>query len=233
MDELITMLIKKKQEEEQMEQLKELAVGLELLAITSALVSNDSESSGLKPGQLRIQDLSALRLPDFDLLSDKLGMSKETYTRLKNRWGPLTKFDFKSNYRKFGDHTKEFYGIITASPTGRKRLYLGQVDNPSNKVPFGMGVRIYEDGEFEEGFWLNGKQHGYGRCIFPKGGVYQGHFKLDQKHGNGEYSYTSGEKFIGHYVNDNRDGEGVWHLEDGTVKKGVWIDNELEVEYKL
>ena len=231
MEEFITMLIKKKQEVEQMEQLKELAVGLELLAITSTLVAKGSSSGDTKDGKLSNQELSALRLPDFDTLSKLIGISSDTYTKVKNRWGPLTKFDFKSRYQKFGNHTKDFYGVVRTLSSGQKRLYLGQVDDPSSKTPFGMGVRICDDGEFEEGFWIDGKQHGYGRCIYPDLTVYEGRFKLNEKHGDGEDKYTNGSRFVGHFVNDSKDGDGAMHYKDGTVKRGLWVDGDLEREY--
>ena len=214
-----------------MEQLKDLAIGLELLAITSSLVSQNTENSDIKEGLLKNQDLSAFRLPSFEVLSENINMTTEAYNTLKGKWGPLKKYDFKSHYKRFGNHTKELYAVLSTLGSGKKRLYLGQVDSPTSKVPFGMGVRISQDGQFEEGIWLDGKQHGYGRCIFSNGGVYEGHFKLDNKHGLGEDTYSSGNKFAGHYVDDKKDGDGAMHYKDGTVKRGLWINDELEREF--
>ena len=211
-------------------QIKELNISSDRLRKIADLMDKQ-EIEQMKPVLVEDQHISALQLPDFETLSQKIEMKQETYDRLKNKWESLPKFDFEGNYKKFGEHTKEFYSYVDFSGNGRKRMYIGQL-KPSTKISLGMGVRVYVDGEFEEGFWLKGKQHGYGRCMFPKGGVYMGQFKLDKKHGLGEYTYADGEKYIGHYVDNSRDGEGSLYLTDGAVKTGLWLDNQLEEEYE-
>ena len=91
----------------------------------------------------------------------------------------------------------------------------------------GRASEFTNNGQFEEGYWYNGKQQGKGRCIFRRGGLYEGEFKLDLKHGKGEYRFASGAKYIGHYWDGKRNGEGIWYEDDGEIKKGIWENNEL------
>ena len=160
-------------------------------------------------------------------------MSKIKYDQLTGIWNKLGQFNFKDNMEIFdpGEHTHHFYKFFDKSPSGRKRMYIGQIKSETEKYKQGIGIRIYFDGEFEEGFWHQDKQHGNGRCIFRKGGWYQGGFDHDDKHGYGEYTFLNGEQYRGYYANDNRHGEGSFINDDGEISKGRFEDGEMKDEY--
>ena len=97
------------------------------------------------------------------------------------------------------------------------------------KIRQGMGIRIHENGEFDEGYWENNVQHIKGRWIFKKGGCYEGEYNKHQRHGKGTYTYLSGARFIGHYKNDQRHGQGEEYDADGNLtKKGRWNDGHFQ-----
>jgi len=182
------------------------------------------------PKRLDSNDVSQLLLPDYDLLKLKIGMSREVYDQTKGIWQSLGQYNydhFKPKYTKF---TSEFYQIFGEFESGVKWLYIGQVV-PDSDIKQGQGIRVYSHGQFEEGYWFDGKQHGKGRCIFKHGGLYEGEWKLDKKHGNGEYTFKDGDKYIGHYCNEKRDGEGMLIHFDGTIEKGLWEAGQLLHEY--
>ena len=128
-----------------------------------------------------------------------------------------------------GDHTSDFFAYQDVGPKGTRRIYIGQFLERGSKIMQGMGIRIYTNGEFEEGYWKNGKKHGYGRSIYPKGGVFEGEFKNNAKHGYGEYTFADGEKFIGNYKDGKRHGDGTVIKPDGTTTSGRY-ENDVCVE---
>ena len=189
------------------------------------------EKDELSPVNLKTNDISQLTLPDFHYLRRKLNMTSSTYKRTKGVWeGRGGQFDYSDNPMEDNSCTKSFYIHIDFSPTGRKRLYIGQMKNDGEyKTKTGKGIRIYEDGEFEEGYWLHNKQHYKGRCIYKMGGCYEGGFNQDDKHGKGTYIFLNGSRFEGYYFKDDRQGYGTEYNANGeVVKKGKWNDNVFQ-----
>ena len=98
-----------------------------------------------------------------------------------------------------------------------------------NNIRHGIGIRIHEDGELEEGYWQNNLQTLYGRQIYKQGDWYQGGFLRHQKHGSSVYTYFKGAKFIGEYRNDQRNGKGTEYDVDGKIiQKGEWHEGEFQ-----
>ena len=202
------------------------------LGITSDMlgrVSDILEDDG-RPKKLESNDISNLRLPSFDSLQRLIGISEESYNRVKDIWEKLGQYNYRNFEPKYGNHTSEFYQMYGTFENGISWLYIGQIV-PNSDSKQGKGIRIYNHGQFEEGYWLDDKQHGKGRCIFKHGGLYEGEWKLNRKHGYGEYTFKDGDKYVGHYCNEKRDGEGVLIRADGTIERGLWEQGDLIYEY--
>ena len=110
--------------------------------------------------------MSSLRYPDFHYLRRKLSMAPASYKRTLDVWEARGgQFSYKASDLKQIAHTDDFYKYVDYSPAGRKRIYIGQIcpHSENSVIKQGMGIRVYEDGEFEEGYWFNNKQHQRGR----------------------------------------------------------------------
>lgn len=81
--------------------------------------------------------------------------------------------------------------------------YQGQMKMMKNKdgieimVHHGKGIQTWPDGSKYEGYWHEGRMHGYGRLIKANQGVYEGEFKADKADGKGMYTYYSGDSYEG------------------------------------
>ena len=50
----------------------------------------------------------------------------------------------------------------------------------------------YNNGDYYEGNFLNGKKNGVGKYIYHNGDVYEGSWLNDMKHGEGTYRQATG-----------------------------------------
>ena len=154
------------------------------------------------------KDIKLLQLPDYQVLRYYLGMTESTYETVSSVYQKLGQFDYQNNSYEVPDSTDEFYQIIYVTDQGRIRYYMGQGSTDLSQKQ-GMGMLILDNGQIEEGYYLNGVQHGPGRCIFPLGGCYIGNFYRNEKHGYGTYVSYKGDKYYGYYKADDRHKEGI------------------------
>ena len=91
----------------------------------------------------------------------------------------------------------------------------------------GFGARIDEDGDFCEGYWINGEQNGPGRWLAENGEFYSGTFKDDLMHGQGTYITKDGDKYVGQFVDGNQEGQGIKTWPDGRMYEGTWKDDQM------
>ena len=64
--------------------------------------------------------------------------------------------------------------------------YFGQWNTTTNSKE-GVGIMVYKNRSWYEGYWRNNLPNGKGRWINYKGGYYDGDWKDNKKHGNGVY----------------------------------------------
>ena len=115
-------------------------------------------------------------------------MKEHTYEILKSKLDSLEDFNYLYNSTTLADHTDEYYEFYDWSAWGNYRcIYIGQLKEHRQKIRQGYGLRIFEDGELQQGFWVKNKINFYGRALFSTGNVYEGNFKNKVKHG---YAYT-------------------------------------------
>ena len=95
--------------------------------------------------------------------------------------------------------------------------YIGSVYN--NK-PSGHG--ILESSTFKyEGYFLNGKRHGYGRQTFVSGRVYEGEWNFDLFHGKGKLIMQTGNVYDGFFHTGTYHGYGSLTKSDSSYE-GQW-----------
>ena len=163
---------------------KALGVSLEMLPKISDLLSEEG------PEIAYSNEKSRLTMPSLKVLRTCIGIKEEDYNKLKLAWEQLGPFKYDDYFPQFGDHTEEITQVTGRLQSGVQWIYRGQVV-PGTDIFQGKGIKIYSQGQLEEGYWLDGMQHGKARYILQKGSTYEGDFKLGLKHGYGEYSYPT------------------------------------------
>lgn len=69
-------------------------------------------------------------------------------------------------------------------------------------MPNGKGFKIFDDGSVYEGYFMNGKYHGYGRLI-TDGNIYEGQWSDNKLNGKGTYIHEEGTlKYTGEWLNN-------------------------------
>lgn len=94
----------------------------------------------------------------------------------------------------------------------------------------GLGTYVWEDGNWYEGYWKEGKQEGKGNLYLISGDKYFGDWKNGLMHGNGSYQWKAGNFYIGEYKDGKMNGVGKkYNSESVLVQKGTWIDNVYQI----
>ncbi len=141
-------------------------------------------------------------------------------------------------------HNNEFQGERSDGTVNTSGCVSGNCDN-------GFGTYVFPDGEKYVGYWVDGKRNGQGTNTFANGAVYTGEWRDDLKHGYGQYKYPASKEFdyyTGYWENDKfngrgtlvyrngqkyegsfrdyqMDGEGTLYNNDGTIKSGIWKED--------
>lgn len=63
----------------------------------------------------------------------------------------------------------------------------------------GVARRVWYDNEIQEGQFVDGKLHGFGRICFESGAYYIGMYKNGKKNGHGKMVYPGGNIFEGRW----------------------------------
>ena len=97
----------------------------------------------------------------------------------------------------------------------------------------GHGTYEWENGDFYEGMWKNGKPDGNGVFYFENGDNYTGRRSEGLKSGHGKYTWKDGNTYDGNWDEDKMDGRGkyYWAREgatfDGLFKEGQFTNIEI------
>ena len=93
--------------------------------------------------------------------------------------------------------------------TYKDSYYIGEIRTEKN-IREGMGVIVYENGRYYEGFWLKDRRDGKGFEVFSNGNVYIGDYKDGKVRGKGVYKWTNGDSYDGDWHNGMKHGYGLW-----------------------
>ena len=93
-------------------------------------------------------------------------------------------------------------------------IYRGNVLTTNNR-PDGPGIKIFNGNSLFEGFFSDGRTHGYGRAITSKGEVYQGGFHEDHMDGYGFYVWPDGRIYEGEWQLGKKSGNGKYFWPNG------------------
>jgi len=98
----------------------------------------------------------------------------------------------------------------------------------ANDAREGLGVFTFKNGDFYEGYWVDGQRSGKGNMWVwvPGEGrhrlLYTGDWLEDERHGFGVYYNKVGERYDGDWEGGVRHGLGKQVYEDGSVYEGEW-----------
>ena len=84
-----------------------------------------------------------------------------------------------------------------------------------------------------EGYWLNNKQHGFGKETYNEGLIYFGNFREGMKSGIGILKFADGSYYQGNFEKGLINGEGQYHWKNGKLYLGQWIDNKINGEGQM
>ena len=95
----------------------------------------------------------------------------------------------------------------------------------------GLGVFTFKNGDFYEGYWVEGQRSGKGNMWVwvPAENrhrlLYTGDWLVDERHGFGVYYNKIGERYDGDWQEGVRHGLGKQVYEDGSVYEGEWVND--------
>lgn len=95
----------------------------------------------------------------------------------------------------------------------------------------GWGKYQYDGGSYD-GFWMNGKKHGYGMYIWQGIGKYIGSWKLDEMQGYGAYIAENEDNIAGWYANGQLNGVGYAAM-NGVWEQGIYTNGNLTTAYSF
>ena len=98
-----------------------------------------------------------------------------------------------------------------------------------------FGTHTFPGGVIYVGEFKNGKRHGQGTANATKSGnKYVGEWKNNRIYGQGTYTFAkSGNIYVGGFKNGKRHGQGKFTFSNGTVKEGVWKNNNFQSNKKI
>ena len=108
--------------------------------------------------------------------------------------------------------------------------YEGEFQNGKKE---GFGIIIYKNGTRYEGIFKNNKHNGYGKLIQLDGEVFIGDWKDGKINGKGVRYHSNGDRYIGSYINNIRNGEGHYIFSNGDAYEGNWNNGKANGKGKF
>ncbi|CAK8564657.1 unnamed protein product [Lathyrus sativus] len=91
-----------------------------------------------------------------------------------------------------------------------------------DRFPHGHGKYLWIDGCMYVGEWIQGFTMGKGRYSWPSGATYEGEFKVFYMDGKGTYMGSSGDTYKGSWVMNLKSGNGNESYPNGDFYDGEW-----------
>ena len=118
---------------------------------------------------------------------------------------------------------KENQNLISLKLYPNNDFFIGYIDNGNNEIK--NGILYYNNGDYYEGEFQNGKKEGFGIIIYKNGTRYEGIFKNNKHNGYGKLIQLDGEVFIGDWKEGKINGKGVRYHSNGDRYIGSYINN--------
>ncbi len=96
----------------------------------------------------------------------------------------------------------------------------------------GYGSWVRQDKQRYTGDFVDGLKTGYGKYSWPSGAWQEGSWIDGLMNGKGEYHYADGDKYVGEWLDDQKHGEGEFLYADSSKLQGSWVKNSMEGEFK-
>jgi hypothetical protein len=144
-----------------------------------------------------------------------------------NGLGTETYADGDKYVGEFKDDARSGQGTYTYV-SGAKYIG-GHKDNKRN----GQGTYTYPNGNQYIGQYKDGKKNGQGTFTWANGDKYAGQYKDSSRTGQGTYifgakSEWAGDTYVGQFKDGEKNGQGSYTYADGTVKEGIWENDEFQ-----
>ena len=94
----------------------------------------------------------------------------------------------------------------------------------------GWGKWQFDNGYYD-GFWVDGKKHGYGLYSWDEFGTYVGFWNNDTMEGYGSYENEDEKIMRGMYANGKLNGLGEESTVDGEWNQGLYKEHSLQTSY--
>ncbi len=109
---------------------------------------------------------------------------------------------------------------------GEKKTHPTYEGDVENRIPNGLGIIFYPDGQKYEGELKDGNSHGQGTYTYHNGVKYEGEWKDGERNGQGTYTFSDGMKYIGEFKDGRINGQGTLTEPNGIKYEGEWKDDK-------
>lgn len=87
----------------------------------------------------------------------------------------------------------------------------------------GITSKLFPNGSFYEGEWLNQSPHGTGTLVQADGTRYAGQFQNGEPSGKGVMIWANGDSYEGDWKKGNPHGKGIKHFHDNSTYEGQFV----------
>lgn len=143
-------------------------------------------------------------------------MSKEKFGIVK-AWEATVR---KTQHSLFKKKTGTIFGTMTSAAVAHV-----DDDDPSCTESIQYAERIFNNGDFYTGEWLDNLPHGQGKYLWLDGCMYVGQWSKGRKMGKGKFSWPCGATYEGDFKTGYMDGKGTYIGPSGTTYRGSWVMN--------
>lgn len=98
-------------------------------------------------------------------------------------------------------------------------------DDQSSTESLYNAEKVFPNGDFYTGQWLEGLPHGQGKYLWVDGCMYVGEWYKGKTMGKGKFSWPCGATYEGDFKGGYMDGKGTYTGSSGATYRGSWVMN--------
>ena len=138
-----------------------------------------------------------------------------------NGYGTYIYDDGNKYVGEWKDGKRNGQGTYTSA---RGNKYVGEWKDDKKH---GLATNTFANGNKYVGEFKDDMYNGQGTNTFANGNKYVGEYKDDMYNGQGTATWANGDKYVGELMAGMMHGQGTGTLADGTIKKGLWQNNQF------